>query len=252
LKRIDVDGVPREISPLVEALNQMITDLDAAYLRERRFVSDASHELRNPLASLLINIDNAIEESYEREVMDTLRSMKISIQRMSHLVSQLLALSNLEKAGASVDFEAVDLAQVCANVVSAARAQADAKSISLEFQKPDTACQLNGSQTLLESMLSNLVDNALRYCDSGSRVRVSCRRDGNQLLLMVDDSGPGLDADQRERAPGRFYRAGDTNLAGAGLGLSIVKTIANSHGGELQLSESTLGGLCVSLRFQIA
>jgi two-component system sensor histidine kinase QseC len=252
LKTIEVDGVPREISPLVTALNQMIVDLDAAYLRERRFVSDASHELRNPLASLLINVDNAIEESYEREVMDTLRSMKVSIQRMSHLVSQLLALSNLEKGSASVDFETVDLACVCAGVVERSGRQAQAKSITLEWQMPDTPCELKGSRALLESLVTNLVDNAIRYCDEGCRVRVCCSRADGELLLSVDDSGPGLDADQRARAPGRFYRAGDTNLAGAGLGLSIVKTIALSHGGELQLSDSTLGGLCVSLRFKIA
>jgi two-component system, OmpR family, sensor histidine kinase QseC len=252
LKTIDVDGVPREISPLVAALNQMIIDLDAAYLRERRFVSDASHELRNPLASLLINVDNAMEESYDREVMDTLRSMKISIQRMSHLVSQLLALSNLEKGDANIDFAVIDLARVCAGVVERAGRQAQAKSITLEWQMPDTPCELKGSKALLESLVTNLVDNAIRYCDEGCRVRVSCSRVDDELLLTVDDSGPGLDADQRSRAPGRFYRAGDTNLAGAGLGLSIVKTIALSHGGELQLSDSTLGGLCVSVRFEIA
>ena len=251
LKTIDVVGVPREISPLVEALNQMIVDLDAAYLRERRFVSDASHELRNPLASLLINIDNAIEESYDREVMDTLRSMKVSIQRLSHLVSQLLALSNLEKVDASIDFERVDLAAICARVVAAARAEADAKSITLEWRTPDTPCEMKGSQPLLESLVSNLVDNAIRYCDSGCRVRVQCRRDGGELLLTVDDSGPGLDAEQREKAPGRFYRAGDTNIDGAGLGLSIVKTIAQGHSASIELSQSELGGLCVSVRFQL-
>ena len=88
MKIIDVDGVPAEISPLVEALDQMITDLDAAYARERRFVSDASHELRNPLASLLINVDNAIEESRDAESIESLQSMKISIKRLAHLVSR--------------------------------------------------------------------------------------------------------------------------------------------------------------------
>ena len=252
LKSIDVEGVPREITPLVEALNQMIVDLDAAYLRERRFVSDASHELRNPLASLLINIDNAIEESYDRDVMDTLDSMKVSIQRLSHLVSQLLALSNLEKADASIDRETVDLAGVCAGVIAAARPRAEAKSMTLDWQAPDTACRLRGSQTLLESLVANLVDNAIRYCGSGCRVQLRCRQEGDELVLTVDDSGPGLDAEQREKATGRFYRAGDTNLTGAGLGLSIVKTIAKSHAGRVELSESTLGGLCVSVRFQIA
>jgi signal transduction histidine kinase len=203
------------------------------------------------LAALLINIDNAIEESYEREVLDTLQSMKVSIQRLSHLVSQLLALSNLEKAGGSVDFEPVDLAGVCASAVAAAGTRAQAKSVTLDWQMPAAACELSGSQALLESMVANLIDNAIRYCDSGCRVVLRCRREGKALLLTVDDSGPGLDPEQLSRATARFYRAGDTNLTGAGLGLSIVENIAKIHGGQLQLGKSTLGGLCASLRFEI-
>jgi len=252
LTPIDVSGVPREISPLVEALNQMIVDLDAAYLRERRFVSDAAHELRNPLASLLINVDNALEETQEDDALDSLRSMKISIRRLSHLVSQLLALSHLEKADADVAFEPVNLAQVCAAAVASAQTAAAAKSISLELIAPTGVCELAGSQSLLESLVSNLLDNAIRYADNGCRVQVQCRREQGRLVLTVDDSGPGLDAEQREKAPGRFYRAGDTNSSGAGLGLSIVKTIAQSHGASVELSESELGGLCVTVGFDLA
>jgi two-component system sensor histidine kinase QseC len=252
LTPIDVSGVPREISPLVEALNQMIVDLDAAYLRERRFVSDAAHELRNPLASLLINVDNAIEETREVEALDSLGSMKISIRRLSHLVSQLLALSHLEKADSKAAFESVDLARVCAAAIASAQAAAAAKSISLELIAPTGGCELAGSQPLLESLVSNLLDNAIRYADEGCRVQVQCRREQGKLVLTVDDSGPGLDAEQREKAPGRFYRAGDTNSSGAGLGLSIVKTIAQSHAANVELSESELGGLRVTVDFDLA
>jgi len=84
------------------------------------------------------------------------------------------------------------------------------------------------------------------------RVFLQCRREAGELVLTVDDSGPGLDAEQREKAPGRFYRAGDTNRSGAGLGLSIVKTIAQSHSAGVELSESKLGGLCVTVRFDLA
>ena len=252
LKPIDVTGVPREISPLVDALNHMITDLEAAYLRERRFVSDAAHELRNPLASLLINVDNAIEESRDAEAVDSLSSMKLSIMRLSHLVSQLLALSHLEKGDVGVTFESVDLTQLCSSAIDSVRAAADAKSISIELIATDTNCEMKGTRPLLESMVSNLIDNAIRYCAPGSQVQLQCRREANALLLSVDDSGAGLDVEQREKATGRFYRAGDTNLSGAGLGLSIVKTIAQNHAGILELSESKLGGLCVTIRFDLA
>ena len=252
LKSIDVTGVPREISPLVDALNHMIMDLEAAYLRERRFVSDAAHELRNPLASLLINVDNAIEESRDAEAVDSLSSMKLSIKRLSHLVSQLLALSHLEKAESGVTFESVDLTQLCSSAIDSARAAAELKSISIELIATDTNCEIQGACALLESLVSNLIDNAIRYCEPGCQVQLQCRREANELLLSVDDSGAGLDVEQREKATGRFYRAGDTNLSGAGLGLSIVKTIAQNHSGILELSESKLGGLCVTIRFDLA
>ena len=252
LQAIDVDGVPREISPLVDALNQMISDLDAAYLRERRFVSDASHELRNPLASLLINVDNAIEESHDTEAIDSLHDMKLSIKRLSHLVSQLLALSHLEKADSTQAFETVDLARLCAGTIGSMRSRAEAKSITLAFVPSDTDCRLPGAKSLLESLVVNLVDNAILHGHPGCRVEVQCRREPGQICLSVDDSGPGLDAEQRAKALGRFYRAGDTNGMGAGLGLSIVENIARSHAGRVELSESKLGGLCVTIRFDLA
>ena len=252
LTPIDVSGVPREISPLVDALNQMIVDLDAAYLRERRFVSDAAHELRNPLASLLINVDNAIEETQEEDTLDSLQSMKISIRRLAHLVSQLLALSHLEKGDSGSAFGPVNLERICAASITAVQAKADAKSITMELKAPDSGCEVAGVQPLLESLVANLLDNAISYADPGCRVLVQCQRHANELVLTVDDSGPGLDGEQREKAPGRFYRAGDTNRSGAGLGLSIVKTIAQNHSASVELSESDLGGLCVTVRFDLA
>jgi two-component system OmpR family sensor kinase len=101
----------------------------------------------------------------------------------------------------------------------------------------------------LTSLVTNLVDNAIKHGGEDARIRVRCTREAKGLLLEIDDSGAGLDAAQRLRAPGRFYRAADTNTAGAGLGLSIVKTIADIHGADLELAESELGGLAVRIRF---
>ncbi|MDH3759422.1 MAG: ATP-binding protein [Gammaproteobacteria bacterium] len=252
LKPIDVAGVPREISPLVTALNQMIADLDAAYARERRFVSDASHELRNPLAALLINVENALEENQGRETLDSLESMKTSIQRLSHLVSQLLKLSHFENPQAVREFEQVDLGQVCQRVVDALRPQAEAKNLQVELLLSRENCLLEGAESLLDSLVSNLLDNAIRYSGPGCRIRLRCYRAANNLLLAVDDSGPGLDAEQRQKVLARFYRAADTNSAGAGLGLSIVETIAQIHDARIVLSDSDLGGLCVTVQFKLS
>ncbi|MDH3537910.1 MAG: ATP-binding protein [Gammaproteobacteria bacterium] len=251
LNTIDVAGVPREISPLVSALNQMIEDLDAAYARERRFVSDASHELRNPLAALLINVENAIEESQGRESLDTMQSMKTSIQRLTHMVSQLLKLSHFENPMSTQEYDQVDLGQVCERNVDTFRSKADARGLQIELQLPSESCLLMGAESLLSSLLANLLDNAINYCDANCRIRLRCERFENSLLLSVDDSGPGLVADQREKALGRFYRAADTNTPGAGFGFSIVKTIAESHHATVELDQSDIGGLAVRVRFDL-
>lgn len=172
LKTIDVKGVPGEISPLVAALNQMIKDLDAAYARERRFVSDASHELRNPLASLLINVDNAIEESRDAESIESLQSMKTSIKRLTHLVAQLLELSHFENPQTNRELEAVDLGRICERVIESFKPQAEAKSLTITLQEPEGDCKLMGVDSLLTSLASNLVDNAIKFSDQGDRKSV--------------------------------------------------------------------------------
>ena len=249
LRPVDGAGVPREIDPLVQALNRMIADLDAAYARERRFVSDASHELRNPLASLLINVDNAIEESRDEAATETLQSMKTSIRRLSHLVSQLLELSHCENPLSGRTLQSVDLCRVCRRTVDSFASRARDAGVEIELQVGEDNCEIHGDEALLASLVSNLVDNAIKYGGEGSRVRVHCARDAYGWQLTVEDSGAGLDAGQRAKVVERFYRAGSTGSAGAGLGLSIVKTIADLHGAHLELDESALGGLRVAVRF---
>jgi len=249
LRPIDVVGVPREIDPLVQALNCMIADLEAAYARERRFVSDASHELRNPLASLLINVDNALEESRDAANMETLQSMKTSIRRLSHLVSQLLELSHCENPLSGRTLQSVDLCRVCRRAVESFASRARDAGVELELQMAMDNCEIHGDETLLASLVANLVDNAIKYGGRGSRVCLDCARDAYGWRIVVEDSGAGLDAGQREKVLERFYRATDTPATGAGLGLSIVKTIAELHGARVELDESALGGLKVTIRF---
>lgn len=250
LKPIDVQGVPQEIDPLVSSLNQMIERLNSAYARERRFVSDASHELRNPLASLLINVENAIEDCKDDESIESLRRMKHSIVRLSHLVSQLLELSHSENPLSSGEFTQVDLRQICEEAVSAYRSRAQAAGIELSCEASPEACLLHGFQALLSSLVGNLLDNAIKYCGDNGRVELGCSRFGGRLVLSVDDSGSGLDVETRSRAVERFFRADSSDTSGAGLGLAIVKSIADVHGAKMQLGESRLGGLSVRIEFQ--
>jgi two-component system sensor histidine kinase QseC len=249
LKPIEAEGIPSEINPLVSSLNQMIEGLDQAYQRERRFVSDASHELRNPLAALLINIENALEENNDPGLSDSLNAMHRSTQRLVHLVAQLLQLSHSENPLVQKCFEAVDLQRVCRMVSDRQQASARANQQLITCVDSQTPCVIQGSETLLQSLLTNLVENAIRYAGEGSRIQLGCVQRGDEHVLTVEDSGPGVSDELLEKIVDRFFRGNAYDTKGAGLGLSIVQVIAESHNARLELGRSALGGLRVSVLF---
>lgn len=251
LKTINVQGVPQEINPLVISLNQMIQKLDDAYNRERRFVSDASHEMRNPLAALLINVENAIEENTDDELGDSLSAMRDSITRLTHLVSQLLELSHLENPLSLRNLEPIDLSIICKQAIDSFQQKATIRQQELKLVIDGDNFQIMGSSALLQSLVSNLLDNALKYCGEKAMIRLSCQQQQDKLKLFIDDSGPGLDAALRNSIVQRFFRGEQNNIEGAGLGLSIVKTIAETHSASMQILESELGGLSVQIEFKI-
>ena len=249
LTKVTTDHIPEEIEPLLLAINQMVEKLDNAYQRERRFVSDASHELRNPLAALLINIDNALEENTDSEVSESLASMKLSISRLSHLVSQLLLLSHSENPLSAEGFNNIDLCLLCRRVIESQSVLATTKKQTISFESPQNNYHITGVETLLISLISNLLDNAIKYCPEGSQIRLRCNYDNSDIVIDVDDSGEGLEPDLQHKALDRFFRANNQKVPGAGLGLSIAKSIADIHSATIELGESELGGLNVSIRF---
>ncbi len=249
LSKIEVEGIPQEIEPLVMAFNQLLVKLDAGYARERRFVSDVSHELRNPLAALLINVDNAIEENHDPDLGESLASMKLSISRLSHLVAQLFDLSHSENPLARQNFTKVDMAALCNHTVESRVSTAAQKNQSIKVRLLSTECCIEGIEPLLISLVSNLVDNAIKYCGDSCEIKLRLGFDSHDLILSVDDSGEGLNSDMRSKVTERFYRASGSGATGAGLGLSIVKTIADIHSATMELTRSEQGGLCVCIRF---
>ena len=135
--------------------------------------------------------------------------------------------------------------------MSSFEAPAAAKEQEIELQPTDDQCEIEGIDSLLTSLVSNLVDNAIKYSTDGCKIQVRCYKDGKSLVLAVEDSGAGLDPGEHEKVLGRFYRAADTNTRGAGLGLSIVKSIAQIHSAQIELGESDLGGLAIRIRFEL-
>ncbi|MEW6131581.1 MAG: ATP-binding protein [Pseudomonadota bacterium] len=241
--------VPREIAPMVERLNELLVRVAATLENERRFTSDAAHELRTPLAALKTQLQVA-QGAADAGGRDQAVAKAIAAgDRATRLVEQLLTLARLEHDAWKHRAETVDLFRLAAAALTDAAQAAAKKNISLSLEG-EAGAAVAGHADLLAILLRNLIDNALRYSPPQTGVGVSVRRLGSEVLLEVQDEGPGIPAAEREAALKRFHRLAGAEACGSGLGLSIVARIAELHGAGLALSEGADGkGLKVSLRF---
>lgn len=243
------DGLPSEIVPLVDALNDLFARIAALLDSERRFTADAAHELRTPIAAIRAQAQVAqVAGDDDAARAQALAATLAGCDRATRLVEQLLTLARLESS-AQAPGEPVDLAAVAREVLGelAPAALAQGRTLELEAEGP---WPVRGSATLLAVLLRNLADNALRYGGDGVRVRVTLAREGDSSVLQVEDSGPGLDDAQRSRLGERFFRVLGTAVPGSGLGWSIVRRIAAVHGAQVTTARSeALGGLAVRVAF---
>jgi two-component system OmpR family sensor kinase len=243
-------GLPDEVLPLVQELNLLFGRVKTAFEAQQHFVADAAHELRTPLAALKLQV-----LSLERADGGEARAVAIArltagIERATRLVEQLLVLARQEASAASgARAEQVDLLEVARRAVAEMAHAAQAKGIDLGLQQADSA-PVAGQPDALHILMRNLVDNALKYTPAGGTVDVAVSAGGQGCVLCVEDSGPGIPADERERVFDRFYRVAGSEANGSGLGLAIIKAIAERHGAQLTLGQSTrLGGLSVTIQF---
>lgn len=233
-------GLPRELRPPVRAMNQLFGRIRRAMGNERRFTSDAAHELRTPIAALRAQLQVAERTPDAVERQAAIAKALRGTTRMTHLVAQLLALSRLEADAAEQTHAEVDLGTLLQDVVAELAPQAETRSIGVAAHvEPD--CSLPGNGELLRILLHNLVDNAIRYVPDGGRVEVGLSREDGRLLFTVEDNGPGVEIGERGRIGQRFNRFGAGNAEGVGLGLSIVKRIAELHGAELSFGDGLEG-----------
>jgi two-component system, OmpR family, sensor kinase len=242
--------VPQEVAPVVSALNDLLARLRRALQHQRAFIADAAHALRTPLAALNLQIQLAERAQTPEERSAAFATVKEGVVRATHLVEQLLTLARSEPEAGERPTTQVDLGALASDVVAAYAAIAEARRIDLGLTQRDAGVTVRGERDALETLLSNLVDNALRYTPRGGRVDVAAVSDGEAAVLQVADTGPGIPPDERERAFDRFYRVAGTEAPGSGLGLAIVKSIADRHGAEVRLGEGAGGvGLDVRVRF---
>jgi two-component system sensor histidine kinase QseC len=250
LDPIHLDDTPKEIKPVLDALGQLLTRVAGTLANERRFTSDAAHELRTPLAALRAQVQAAMLTDEPAERLESLRKALRGMDRMSHLVGQLLTLARLDELSASTHLEAVDLAAVTRECCAEIGPEALARNIELELNGEDVA-PISGSPDLLHVLVRNLLDNAIRYTPEGGHIVVAIQALKNSAhQLEVRDNGPGVSGQQLAQLGQRFSRFSPTLAEGVGLGLSIALRIAEIHRARITFSRaSTAGGLRVSAEF---
>lgn len=248
LDPVPLEGVPSEMAPMLDALNGLFARIGELMESERRFTADAAHELRTPIAAIRAQAQVALGETDDALRRRALNATLDGCDRAVHLVEQLLTLSRLE-AGADSAQQRVDLRAVARDVVAALAGGAIDKRQELELDA-DEPCIVRGNEALLGVLMRNLVDNAIRYSPPGARVKVALRPQPEQVVLTVEDSGPGLADEDRARLGQRFFRVLGSEQSGSGLGWSIVERIAAAQRAELRVGRSvTLAGLAVEVRW---
>lgn len=236
LSPIDPRQVPEEISPLVGSLNDMLARLTHTIDAQKRFIADAAHQMKTPLAGMRMQSELALRQVDPDEIHRSLEQLAKSSESATRLVNQLLALARAEnQPQAGVALEPLDLGMLARDVVRDWVPASFAHEIDLGYEEPEAPVEIDGSAMMLRELLSNLIDNALRYTPAGGSVTVRVRASGNLALLEVEDTGPGIAPSERRRVFERFYRILGSSAPGSGLGLAIVREIARQHGADIEI-----------------
>ena len=246
-----------EYQRLVEVLNTMLGRIHSAFESQRRFTADASHELKSPLTAMRGEIEIALRRPREaEEYASVLGSTLEEVMRLSKLTEDLLTLARSDAGALAPQVEAADAAEIAARMVDRLRPRAEAKGIDLVLDAPESLLALL-DQGLLGQCVWNLTDNALKFADQGGHVRVAISERSGELILEVEDDGPGLGDLDTSSPFERFFRADeararDPATAGTGLGLAIVKVAAEAHGGHATAESRSQGGARFTVRFPLS
>jgi len=259
LSPIDAEAVPMEVTPLVESVNDLLMRLTDSIATQKRFLADAAHQLKTPLAGLRMQAEMAQREGASAEdLKHSLRQIGRASISATHSVNQLLALARAESSGVAMPRTECDLAELTMTVVRDCVPRALDKHIDLGYEgtQPGTpSCTVLGNATLLKEMVRNLVDNAINYTPSSMEnpgvitARVLTDPFGRTLVLQVEDSGPGIPEAERELIFQPFYRALGTEVDGSGLGLPIVLEIAHQHSASVSMEDTRPGRTPPGARF---
>lgn len=236
LGRVPLDGVPGELRPLLVAINGLLERLDRVVTMQRRFVADAAHQLKTPVAALLAQIEVAGRETDSARMQDQLESINAGLGRLARLMSQLLSLARNEPEGAhAIVLIPLDLTALVLEAASAWVPEALKRRIDLGFEAGESVVTVRADAVRLRELLDNLLDNAVRYSVEGGRITVRVEALPRPAVHIADD-GPTIAPDDRDRIFERFHRVLGSPGDGSGLGLAIAQEIARAHGATIRLA----------------
>lgn len=252
LQPVDMKKVPAELNVVIETLNVLLKSLSEAFERERRFTADAAHEIRTPLAGIKTHAQVALRQENDGQRRQAMEEVIQGVDRTTRLVDQLLTLARLDHQALEKDFHDVDLGSIAADVIAALDPEAVSKRITVSLVSA-AHDRLQGNPVALSMMIRNFVDNAIRYTPEGGAVQVETGADEGRAMVSVTDNGPGVPEEERTRVFDRFYRGARIAPYGCGLGLSIVRRVADLHGASVSLGAPPSGhGLQIRIIFPVA
>ncbi|WP_430391579.1 ATP-binding protein [Dyella sp. 20L07] len=249
---LEVADAPRELEPVLSALNDQFAQLENALERERRFSADVAHELRTPLASTMINLENAEASRDTLEADTALAGARQSLAALARRVEQLLSLARLESSSRANQRADVDLLAVARTVIEELSMVIADSDADLDVELPPGRLIVRGHEVALAALMRNLLENALRHVPSGGLVRLSVAGDAGHAVIDVIDNGEGIPPERRAAVFARFHREAGSQGEGYGLGLSIVQRAAQLHDASIELLDSPYGrGLRVCVRIPL-
>jgi two-component system sensor histidine kinase QseC len=245
LEPLQLSPLPTELEPMQAALNRMLAQIQEVLARERRFIADAAHEMRTPLAVLRVHAQNLLQAGTEEERRESLEFLITGVDRTSRLVNQLLTMARLEPKNQTPALHAIDLAQTVRDSLAQLTPWLLSKQLELVFDTSGQSFEVLADAAAIDIALNNLITNAANFSPQQGVIRVQLIEADGGFQLSIEDQGPGIDEADQGRLFERFYSRG--NAQGAGLGLTIVNTIATRLGGRITLVNRREGGLRATL-----
>ncbi len=252
LRPLSQEMVPQEIKPLVKALNDLFNRIESDNESRERFIANAAHHLRTPLALIKTYNDLALSYSSDEKINSALLNSQDGIEKMSHMVKQLLSLLTSESLNQKGFSRAeINLNELALNTVSKFIPLAISKNMDLGLEEKSGSLKIFGLAQSIITLMENLIHNSLTYCQSGAKITLILEENDEEVILSVDDDGPGIPIDQRDLVLERFYRIPKSSADGTGLGLSIVSEIAKAHQANVSINTGISGkGVKIAVRFK--